>query len=81
MSTGGFYDHVEPPSTVAPDDHLENFAFDTLGVRVPALLISPWLDPGVLKTEFDHTSLLKYAADKWGLGSFRKSNCSSRHFH
>ncbi len=65
---GGFYDHVPPPSTVAPDGHIGNFDFKTLGVRVPALLISPWVDRGVLKTEFDHTSLLKYATDKWGLG-------------
>src|SRR5215469_2616026 len=65
---GGFYDHVPPPSTVSPDQHTNVFGFDVLGVRVPALLISPWVDPGVLKTQFDHTSLLKYATDKWGLG-------------
>ena len=65
---GGFYDHVPPPATVAPDGNTKQFAFNTLGVRVPAILISPWLDPGVLSTEFDHTSLLKYLTDKWGLG-------------
>jgi phospholipase C len=65
---GGFYDHVPPPKTVAPDAHTKDFAFDTLGVRVPAILISPWLDPNILKTQFDHTSLLRYVTDKWGLG-------------
>ena len=65
---GGFCDHVPPPATVPPDGHTSQFGFDTLGVRVPALLVSPWLDPGVLSTEFDHTSLLKYVAGKWGLG-------------
>lgn len=65
---GGFCDHVSPPGTVPPDTHVEQFAFDLLGVRVPALLISPWVDPGVLHSEFDHTSLLRYLTDKWGLG-------------
>lgn len=65
---GGFYDHVPPPTTIAPDEHTNKFDFTTLGVRVPALLISPWLDRGVLKTVFDHTSLLKYVSDKWSLG-------------
>lgn len=65
---GGFCDHVAPPATVAPDEHTKDFSFTQLGVRVPALLISPWLDPGVLSTDFDHTSLLKYLTDKWDLG-------------
>jgi phospholipase C len=65
---GGFCDHVPPPATVAPDNHTKNFAFNTLGVRVPALLISPWVDPDFLPEDFDHTSLLRYATDKWGLG-------------
>ncbi|HVA49606.1 MAG TPA: alkaline phosphatase family protein [Pirellulales bacterium] len=64
---GGFYDHIEPPAAVPPDEHHEEYTFDQLGVRVPALLVSPWVDRGVLPTEFDHTSLLKYMADKWGL--------------
>ena len=65
---GGFYDHVVPPKTVAPDDLTDEFAFDSLGVRVPAILVSPWVDPGVVHTDYDHTSLLKYLTDKWGLG-------------
>jgi phospholipase C len=66
---GGFYDHVPPPAAVPPDDHvLPNFGFDRLGVRVPALLISPWVERTIIKTEFDHTSLLKYLTEKWNLG-------------
>jgi phospholipase C len=65
---GGFYDHVPPPSTVAPDDFIDEFNFDSLGVRVPAILVSPWVNPGVDHTVYDHTSLLKYLTDKWGLG-------------
>jgi phospholipase C len=67
---GGFYDHVEPPPAIPPDDLREDsdFKFDRLGVRVPALLISPWVDARVEKRRFDHTSLLKYLSDKWQLG-------------
>lgn len=62
---GGFYDHVSPPSTVAPDANTEIFAFDRLGVRVPAILVSPWLDRGFICTAFDHTSILKMACQLW----------------
>jgi phospholipase C len=65
---GGFCDHVPPPATVAPDNNTKTFAFNHFGLRVPALLISPWLDAGVLHTVFDHTSLLRYITDKWRLG-------------
>jgi phospholipase C len=65
---GGFYDHVPPPGTVAPDDCTDEFKFDSLGVRVPAILVSPWVDSGVVHTDYDHTSLLKYLTEKWELG-------------
>ena len=64
---GGFYDHVTPPAAVAPDDHTQAYAFTQLGVRVPALLVSPWCDATVHHTRFDHTSLLKYLCDKWDM--------------
>jgi hypothetical protein len=35
---------------------------------VPAVLVSPWVKPGVDHTQFDHTSVLKYLTEKWGLG-------------
>ena len=62
---GGFYDHVSPPSTVTPDGNTKKFAFDRLGVRVPAILVSPWVDRGFIGTEFDHTSILKMACQLW----------------
>jgi phospholipase C len=58
---GGFYDHVAPPTAV--DEHPE---FQRLGVRVPALLVSPLVARGRSSTallgpdfHFDHTSLIK----------------------
>jgi phospholipase C len=62
---GGFYDHAPPPATVAPDGNTSVFAFNLLGVRVPAVLVSPWLDPGFISPVFDHTTLLRMAADLW----------------
>ena len=64
---GGFFDHVAPPATIAPDDNTSEYSFTRLGVRVPAILVSPWVERGVCKTPFDHTSILRYACEKWGL--------------
>jgi phospholipase C len=61
---GGFYDHVSPLPAVPPDKHVwqkgnARFGFDLLGVRVPAILISPWLDPATIDTpHFDHSSIV-----------------------
>lgn len=65
---GGFYDHVVPPPAVAPDANHQEYTFDQLGVRVPAILVSPWVSARVEHTTFDHTSLLKYLTEKWSLG-------------
>lgn len=66
---GGFADHVwtQPGDTVPPDGNTQTFAFDRFGVRVPTVLISPWIDKGFDSTVYDHTSLLKYLANKWGV--------------
>ena len=64
---GGFFDHVSPPATIAPDDHVSNFAFTELGVRVPAVFVAPLLEQGVIGELFDHTSLIRAACDLWGV--------------
>jgi phospholipase C len=64
---GGFFDHVPPPSAVPPDAFTDEYSFNRLGVRVPALLVSPWVDKARADTPFDHSSLLKFVIDKWGL--------------
>lgn len=84
---GGFADHVAPPTGVPPGDNLPyiekandgknyTFHFDRLGVRVPTLLISPWVEKGVVQNkpgsgenEFTHTSILKFVSELWGLES------------
>ena len=64
---GGFFDHEPPLAATPPDNHKEEYTFDRLGVRVPALLVSPWVGKGVFPTLCDHTSVLRYLIDKWSL--------------
>lgn len=60
---GGFYDHVAPPAAHAPHDNgtkysQHGFDFRQYGVRVPAIIISPWVNAGVDQTPYDHSSVL-----------------------
>lgn len=72
---GGFYDHVRPPAVTAPGDGVSDednvfhqFRFDQLGVRVPAVVISPLIDKNVVDgTVYDHSSLLATIEAIFGL--------------
>ncbi|KQV96573.1 alkaline phosphatase family protein [Pelomonas sp. Root1237] len=70
-----------PPGATPPGDAPLNrptpdvgFAFDRLGVRVPALLVSPWVARGSLGSQvfpgqsFDHSSVVRSVFDTFGLG-------------
>jgi len=74
---GGFYDHVTPPKAEPPDDKISKYSFDQYGVRVPALLVSPWVGRRVEHTVFDHTSILKYLIDKWSLEPLTKRSTAA----
>jgi phospholipase C len=72
---GGNYDHVPPPAGVVnPDGKISEmpaFDFTRLGVRVPALLISPWLEKGRIdSTTFDHASVAASVKEIFGLPEF-----------
>ncbi|HEY7380379.1 MAG TPA: alkaline phosphatase family protein [Gaiella sp.] len=56
---GGFFDRRPPPQVAAQRDSSAEFDFDLLGPRVPALIISPWVESGTVDGDFDydHTSL------------------------
>jgi len=65
---GGFFDHVPPPTDCPnPDgkiayDTNPPFDFTRLGVRVPALMISPWIPAGTVvgepaSTHYEHSSI------------------------
>lgn len=72
---GGFYDHVPPPAAIAPGDATTNpennhfgFDFTQLGVRVPAVIVSPLIPRGVIDhTRYDHTSVLATVENIFGL--------------
>lgn len=57
---GGLYDHVAPPELPSPDNHhAGQFRFNVAGVRVPAILVSPWAPEGhVDQHVYDHTSII-----------------------
>nr|GEU41542.1 non-specific phospholipase C1 [Tanacetum cinerariifolium] len=69
---GGFYDHVatpldnvpNPDGLIGPEPYY--FGFDRLGVRVPTLLISPWIEKGTVihesngptsDSQYEHSSI------------------------
>ena len=74
---GGCYDHVLPPTAVTPGDGQtapDGFTFDAYGVRVPAVIISPWIPAGSILQPltqgfypFDHTSIIKTVRKLFGI--------------
>jgi len=69
---GGFFDHVSPPAVhTEPPAGVRYRPFETLGVRVPAFIISPFVKQGsVYKGLLDHTSILKFIGQKFGNGRY-----------
>jgi phospholipase C len=56
--SGGWYDHVRPPQVDS----------DGYGMRVPALLVSPYARPGHINNDvLDYTSGLAFIERNWGL--------------
>jgi phospholipase C len=70
---GGTYDHVLPPwGAACPDEKSnpgrEGFTFNRFGVRVPMVVVSPWIQAGtIFRTDtsapYDHTSILATLRD------------------
>jgi phospholipase C len=68
---GGTYDHATPPAATPPDGNTTQFAFNRYGLRVPALLISPFIAKGTINHgTFDHTSIPATLKQIFGLPSF-----------
>ncbi len=77
---GGCFDHVPPPPAVPPGGpYPAGFEFDRYGVRVPAVLISPYVAPGSIVRParkppdqptfpFDHASIIATLQKLFELG-------------
>jgi phospholipase C len=82
---GGFYDSVPPPAATAPGDgsgpehNWSGFAFDLLGVRVPAIVVSPLVDPRVDPTVYDHTSVAATLEHLFGLPPLTGRDAAAEH--
>eukprot|EP01125_Pyxidicula_operculata_P022745 TRINITY_DN9547_c0_g1_i1.p1 TRINITY_DN9547_c0_g1~~TRINITY_DN9547_c0_g1_i1.p1 ORF type:complete len:495 (-),score=135.20 TRINITY_DN9547_c0_g1_i1:72-1427(-) len=77
---GGFYDHVPPPQDGIPNpdgiDAPNGFTFDRLGIRIPTVVISPWINKGTVVHEptgplstshYDATSVIATCNKIFGL--------------
>ncbi len=56
---GGFFDHIPPPLVPNPDGRNSTdppFNFTRLGIRIPAILISPYVQKGVVGKRPDPSS-------------------------
>jgi phospholipase C len=66
---GGLYDNLNP----------KQIGYGGLGLRVPALIISPYAKAGFIsKTDYEFGSILKYVEDNWHLGSLGTTDKTSR---
>lgn len=80
---GGFYDHLPTPLQVPNPDGKNStdppFDFTRIGVRVPAVLISPWIEKGTVlhrptgptnTSEYEHSSVPATLKKLFGLPDF-----------
>jgi phospholipase C len=73
---GGCYDHVPPPAAVSPGGRFfDGFAFDRYGVRVPTVIVSPFIPAGTIarppsgSPPFDHCSIIATLEEAFDLGA------------
>ena len=85
---GGFYDHVPPPSVVKPGDgwpdptvNVNGFVFDQLGVRVPAVVVSPLIPRGVVDhRQYEHSSISASLHDIFGTALLTARDAAANSF-
>jgi phospholipase C len=68
---------VAPPNSAKPPDPSkpagqDGFLFNRFGLRVPAVMVSPWIEAGTIcrpagETPFDHTSIIATVRKLCGL--------------
>eukprot|EP01114_Cavostelium_apophysatum_P021888 TRINITY_DN7759_c0_g1_i1.p1 TRINITY_DN7759_c0_g1~~TRINITY_DN7759_c0_g1_i1.p1 ORF type:complete len:479 (+),score=77.80 TRINITY_DN7759_c0_g1_i1:172-1608(+) len=89
---GGFYDHVPPPMDNVPnpdgiDSLLPPFNFTRLGIRVPTLMASPWINKGTVVHEpadgtnhYEHSSVIATLNLLYGLEPLTKRDAGAATF-
>jgi phospholipase C len=83
---GGYYDHVPPPSAIAPDSIPPQLGpgdapggYDLYGPRVPAIVASPYSRANaVTNVVHDHTSVLATIEAKWNLPRLTYRDANAR---
>lgn len=76
---GGFFDHVPP---LAVGTTIGTTTLTTTGVRVPALLISPYVGEGQVFSEaLDHTSILQFLGERFASDGTYSASVSGRQQH
>ncbi|HVB66331.1 MAG TPA: alkaline phosphatase family protein [Acetobacteraceae bacterium] len=82
---GGCADHVPPPDATPPGGpYPDGFRFDRFGVRVPAVIVSPYVRPGsVLRAPgpvpFDHTTIIATLRALWNIGPLTARDAAAPH--
>jgi len=67
--TGGWFDHVKPPQVDSQG----------YGMRVPALLVSPYARPGEVNSDvLDYTSVLAFIERNWKLAPLASRDAAAR---
>lgn len=86
---GGFFDHVPPPAAAPPGgdqryaDPANHFAFDRLGVRVPAIVVSAFTQKSTVigsspQDSYDHTSILATVEKRFALTPITRRDAAAR---
>ncbi|MDQ3340785.1 MAG: hypothetical protein M4D80_36975 [Myxococcota bacterium] len=72
--SGGFYDHVAPPTT-----YDQRAGFGQLGFRVPSMVIGPHVRRGcAVSTTFEHTSILSSVLRLYNIPGFENDKVNQR---
>ena len=88
---GGCFDHVAPPPNlggkvwpphtppiVKPE---EGFKFDRLGIRVPMVMVSAYIQKNtIMNDHFDHSSFIKTISQKYDLGHLTDRDLHAKSF-
>jgi phospholipase C len=85
---GQYGDHAVQPAAIATPPDLkgytkwDNFDFDRLGVRVPMVMVSPYIQKNtIINTPMSHTSFLRTMREKWKVKSLSTREDASPCFH